>query len=92
MLVRDAMVVVLCVLVVRSVLRPATDPVRILGLDDPDWPERTRHLQRSGAGRAGGAESPTAADAETASAGPAPARGSCRSAVRGGACTHRARS
>jgi uncharacterized membrane protein len=50
-LVRDALVVALCVLVVRSVLRPATDPVRILGLDDPDWPEPTRHVQRSGAPR-----------------------------------------
>jgi hypothetical protein len=39
------------VLVVRSVLRPATDPVRILGLDDPDWPEPTRHVQRSGVPR-----------------------------------------
>jgi hypothetical protein len=46
-LIRDALVVVLCVLVVRSVLRPTTDPVRIAGLDDPDWPARTRHLQRA---------------------------------------------
>ena len=52
-LARDAMVVLLCVLVVRSVLRPATDPVRILGMDDPDWPPpRTRHVQRPGAARA----------------------------------------
>jgi uncharacterized membrane protein len=50
-LARDALVVALCVLVVRSVLRPATDPVRILGLDDPDWPEPTRHVQRSGVPR-----------------------------------------
>jgi uncharacterized membrane protein len=50
-LVRDAMVVLLCVLVVRSVLRPGADPVRILGLDDPDWPIRTRHQQRPGAAR-----------------------------------------
>jgi hypothetical protein len=50
-LVRDALVAALCVLVVRSVLRPATDPVRILGLDDPDWPEPTRHVQRPGAPR-----------------------------------------
>jgi uncharacterized membrane protein len=35
-LVRDAAVVGLVVLVVRSVLRPATDPVRVTG--DPDWP------------------------------------------------------
>ena len=74
-LVRDAMVVLLCVLVVRSILRPATDPVRILGMDDPDWPVRTRHLQRAGAGRAERTESPTAAEAVTASAGPAPDRG-----------------
>jgi hypothetical protein len=33
---RDAMVVVLAVLVVRSVLHPETDPVRELGADDPD--------------------------------------------------------
>ncbi len=37
-LLRDAAVVGLCVLVVRSVLRPADDPVRAVGLDDPDWP------------------------------------------------------
>ncbi|WP_219418466.1 glycosyltransferase family 87 protein [Pseudonocardia nigra] len=42
---RDAVVVLLCVLVVRSVLRPATDPVRAVGAaghrhDDPDWPVR----------------------------------------------------
>lgn len=37
--IRDAMVVLLMVLVVRSVLRPATDPVRSAGAeDDPDWP------------------------------------------------------
>jgi uncharacterized membrane protein len=41
---RDAVVVLLCVLVVRSVLRPATDPVRraVGALDaDPDWPAAT---------------------------------------------------
>ncbi|ODU18728.1 MAG: hypothetical protein ABT15_00395 [Pseudonocardia sp. SCN 73-27] len=37
-LLRDAMVVLLCVLVVRSVLRPGDDPVRTGGPDDPDWP------------------------------------------------------
>ncbi|WP_103384433.1 glycosyltransferase family 87 protein [Pseudonocardia dioxanivorans] len=37
-LIRDALVVVLIVLVVRSVLRPDTDPVRLHGSDDPDWP------------------------------------------------------
>jgi uncharacterized membrane protein len=36
--VRDLMVVVLCVLVVRSVLRPRTDPVRNGTFGDPDWP------------------------------------------------------
>ena len=44
---RDAMVVLLCVLVVRSVLRPETDPVRSVRLrgsdrDDPDWPPLPR--------------------------------------------------
>jgi hypothetical protein len=38
---RDAVVVLLCVLVVRSVLRPDTaDPVRAIDGDDPDWPRR----------------------------------------------------
>ncbi|MGH3611349.1 MAG: glycosyltransferase family 87 protein [Pseudonocardia sp.] len=39
-LLRDAVVVLLCVLVVRSVLRPATDPVRAAAvhIHDPDWP------------------------------------------------------
>ncbi|HEY2206371.1 MAG TPA: glycosyltransferase 87 family protein [Pseudonocardia sp.] len=37
-LVRDAMVVLLAALVVRSVLHPETDPVRALDPDDPDWP------------------------------------------------------
>ncbi len=46
-LVRDAVVVLLCVLVVRSVLRPATDPVWAIDpaadpaavpVDDPEWP------------------------------------------------------
>jgi hypothetical protein len=43
---RDAVVVLLCVLVVRSVLHPSTDPVRAVPLGrrlggpdtDPDWP------------------------------------------------------
>jgi uncharacterized membrane protein len=39
-LVRDAVVLGLCALVVRSVLRPGTDPVRLLGDDDPEWPAR----------------------------------------------------
>jgi uncharacterized membrane protein len=38
-LARDAMVVLLAVLVVRSVLRPDIDPLRTDG-DDPDWPVR----------------------------------------------------
>jgi uncharacterized membrane protein len=37
-LLRDAVVVALCVLVVRTVLHPSTDVVRRLGSDDPDWP------------------------------------------------------
>jgi hypothetical protein len=41
-LLRDAMVVLLGVLVVRSVLHPETDPVRALGADDPDWPAPSR--------------------------------------------------
>lgn len=45
-LLRDAMVVLLCVLVVRSILRPETDPIRSDGLDDPDWPQvRRRHVR-----------------------------------------------
>ena len=37
-LVRDAVVVVLCALVVRSVLRPDTDVLRTGDAGDPDWP------------------------------------------------------
>ena len=41
---RDALVVALMAVVVRTVLRPETDPVRALGggtgADDPDWPVR----------------------------------------------------
>ena len=40
-LARDAVVLALVALVVRSVLRPATDPVRAWGADDPDWPAAT---------------------------------------------------
>jgi len=40
-LLRDAVVVLLCVLVVRTVLRPATDPLRADAVAaDPDWPVR----------------------------------------------------
>jgi uncharacterized membrane protein len=35
-IVRDVAVVALCVLVLRSIYRPATDPVRMSGDDDPD--------------------------------------------------------
>jgi uncharacterized membrane protein len=37
---RDAMVVALMAVVVRTVLRPSADPVRAVapGVDDPDWP------------------------------------------------------
>jgi uncharacterized membrane protein len=38
--VRDALVVALMAVVVRTVLRPETDPVRAVGADDPDWPVR----------------------------------------------------
>ncbi len=38
-LVRDALIVLIMVEVVRSILRPADDPVRRLGADDPEWPE-----------------------------------------------------
>lgn len=46
-LIRDAVVLLLCALVVRSVLRPAADPVRLAGAarsaaDDPDWPRGVR--------------------------------------------------
>lgn len=40
-LIRDALVILVMVLVVRSILRPATDPVRALAgvpEKDPDWP------------------------------------------------------
>jgi uncharacterized membrane protein len=37
-LVRDAVVVALCVLVVRTVLAPGRDIVRATVGDDPDWP------------------------------------------------------
>jgi uncharacterized membrane protein len=50
--IRDAAVVLLCVLVLRTVYRPETDPVRVLGVDDPDGgvldraPDRApRHLE-----------------------------------------------
>jgi len=33
---RDAAVVALCVLVVRTIYRPETDPIRATGDDDPD--------------------------------------------------------
>jgi uncharacterized membrane protein len=58
--IRDAMVVLLCVLVVRSILRPETDPVRTARSrsrsDDPDWPAPRpsgAYPLRSGSGGAG---------------------------------------
>jgi len=53
-LLRDAVVVLLCVLVVRSVLRPADDPVRAapVHIDDPDWAAGS--VGRSPAGPVGG--------------------------------------
>jgi uncharacterized membrane protein len=68
-LIRDALVVVLCVLVVRSILRPATDPVRILGLDDPDWPPRIRHLQHGRVSSASSEDQPPAASLAPSPAG-----------------------
>jgi uncharacterized membrane protein len=57
---RDAMVVLLCVLIVRSILRPETDAVRTARTrsrsDDPDWPAprpsgtREEPRSRSGSG------------------------------------------
>jgi uncharacterized membrane protein len=48
--VRDAVVMLLCALVVRSVLRPETDPVRALpAADDPEWPARGVTAGRAGA-------------------------------------------
>jgi uncharacterized membrane protein len=48
---RDAVVVVLCVLVVRSVLRPADDPVRAVAAGcpdtDPDWPAAATGLPQA---------------------------------------------
>ena len=40
---RDVLVVALMVLVVRTVLRPETDPVRLTGTDDPEWPVVATH-------------------------------------------------
>jgi uncharacterized membrane protein len=48
---RDLMVAVLMVLVVRSVLRPATDPVRAGAADDPDWPAPPPSAARPAADR-----------------------------------------
>ena len=69
-LLRDAAVVGLCALVVASVLRPGTDPVRAVGLDDPDWPPSTHGVAR---GRiAGWSPEPTSSPPSTASTGSAP--------------------
>jgi len=45
-LVRDAVVVALCVLVVRTMLRPERDLVRATVGDDPDWPPTGRRTAR----------------------------------------------
>lgn len=48
--VRDAVVVLLAVLVVRSVLRPDTDPVRSVAsaeVDDPDWPSHNEVVSKT---------------------------------------------
>lgn len=49
-LLRDAVVVALAAAVVHSVLRPDADPVRAIGLDDPDWPadRRPEHVPAPG--------------------------------------------
>lgn len=66
-LLRDAAVVGLCALVVASVLRPGTDPVRAIGLDDPDWPASTSAVAT---GRIGGwSPEPTSSPPSTASSG-----------------------
>jgi hypothetical protein len=44
--VRDAVVVALCVLVVRTMLRPERDLVRATVGDDPDWPTTDRRPVR----------------------------------------------
>ena len=48
---RDAVVVALMVVVVRTVLSPETDPVRAVGDDDPDWPARSEPVAPDGAQR-----------------------------------------
>jgi uncharacterized membrane protein len=52
---RDAVVVALMAVVVRTVLRPETDPVRAVGRgidgDDPDWPVRPGFGERPAADR-----------------------------------------
>lgn len=76
-LVRDALVLVLCVAVVRSVLRPETDPVRTaaapLGTGtpagDPDWPGSPVERIRAGAAGSGAAPVSTGAGAATAGVG-----------------------
>ncbi len=80
-LLRDAVVVLLCVLVVRSVLRPGEDPVRAVSpdgsVDDPDWPARPAGRHAAGhPDRAGpAARQPTGIEAlpVTARQGAAPA-------------------
>jgi uncharacterized membrane protein len=49
---RDAMVVALMAVVVHTVLRPDTDPVRAVAGDDPDWPVRAGPADSAPAARA----------------------------------------
>ena len=63
--VRDVVVVLLCVLILREIYRPAQDAVRVHGVDDPvggvlDGAEDRVVLPRRG--RRGGGEQPTSAD------------------------------
>ena len=67
-LVRDAVVVALCVLVVRTVLAPGRDLVRATAGDDPDWPLTPA---QSGA-RAGEASAGPGSAGRAASGEPAP--------------------
>jgi uncharacterized membrane protein len=62
-LIRDAVLIVLIVLVVRTVLRPDQDPLRGHGADDPDWPG-------AGSGSCAGSSSPVDPVSRTGSAAP----------------------
>lgn len=71
-LLRDAAVLGLVVLVVRSVLHPDSDPVRALGHDDPDWPA----ARRPGTGGRIGRWSPAATSAVPSTGSPGSPPGS----------------